>query len=428
MRLPVERIRITAEGALRVLVIALLAGYLAWTIRARTHGTTEDADSAALHDALVRWTTTRAPARVRVDLAYPPAGDQRDWLAALNAAGTHVQWSGPDLLPAAVDIETRVDPAGGADVAVSAPQNEPVILRDTAGILDTARADAYGVRAYVSRPRAAIDAQVGPVRARAALRDSVLLKRLLVIGAAGWETKFTIAALEERGWGVDANVVVSPQTTARQGRIEPIDTARYAAVLVIDTTAARFAAAITRYVRSGGGLIVWSPAARLFSPLAPGKAGALLESDKSVPGDSAPREALDLIPVTALATDAVALEQRGDHVTIAARRVGPGRIIQTGYTDSWRWRMAGSDNAPDDHRAWLAALVANVAYAPRVALTPPPTDPAPLAALVDALGPATSATFRAPLIDPMRMTPLVFAILCIALLAEWTSRRQRGVR
>ncbi len=428
MRLPAERIRIIAEGVLRILVIALLAGYFVWIIRARTHGTSENAESDALHDALVRWTTTRTPARVHVDLAYPPAGDQRDWLAALNAAGTTVQWSGPELRPTALDIEPRVDPAGGADVTVAAPPNVHVILRDTAGLLDSARADAYGVRAFVARPRATIDAQVGPVRARAALRDSIMLKRLLVIGAAGWETKFTIAALEERGWTVDAHVIVSPQTIARQGRIEPVDTARYAAVLVIDTTASRFAPAITRYVRSGGGLIVWSPAARMFSSLVPGRPGALIENAAGVFNDSVPREALDLVPVTALATDAIVLERRGNHVTIAARRVGPGRIIQTGYTNSWRWRMSGGDDAPDDHRAWLAALVANVAYAPRTTLTPPPSDPAPLASLVDALGSATTQTFRAPLIDPMRLAPLIFAILCLALLVEWASRRLRGVR
>ena len=53
------------------------------------------------------------PARVQVDLAHPPAGAQRDWLAALKAAGTDVQWRGEKLLPTAVDIEPRVDPAGG---------------------------------------------------------------------------------------------------------------------------------------------------------------------------------------------------------------------------------------------------------------------------------------------------------------------------
>src|SRR5690606_23842836 len=110
MRSPAERIRRTAEGVLRGIVISLLAGWLVWSIRARTHVAVEHVTSQELREALERCTTWHRPARVPVDLAHPPAGAERDWLAAMSAAGTTVQWSGNALLPTAIDIEPRVDP------------------------------------------------------------------------------------------------------------------------------------------------------------------------------------------------------------------------------------------------------------------------------------------------------------------------------
>src|SRR5690606_21652720 len=98
--------------------------------------------SQELREALERWTTRQQPARVLADLAHPPAGAERDWLAALSAAGTTVQWSGNALLPTAIDIEPRVDPEGGATVTVAAPESASVVLRDARGVIDSAAADA----------------------------------------------------------------------------------------------------------------------------------------------------------------------------------------------------------------------------------------------------------------------------------------------
>lgn len=90
--------------------------------------------------------------------------------------------------------------------------------------------------------------------------------------------------------------------------------------------------------------------------------------------------------------------------------------------------MAGGDNAPDEHRAWLADLVANVAYAPRATIAAPPADPVPVAAIVDRLGPAVPAVMDRSALDPTRLAAWVFTILCMALIAELASRRLRGVR
>lgn len=430
MRSPGSAARSSLEWLLRGAVLVLLAAYLARTIRAQRHGAEERATSSELRSALARWSTVVAPDHVHVVLDHPPAGLERDWLAALPSASTAVAWSGPTLLPSAIAVEPRADPARGAEVSVAAPAGTMVVLRDTVGPLDSARATAIGVRAYLPKPRRTTDAVVGPVVARGAVHDSLSLKKLLVLGPANWETKFTVAALEERGWKVDAHIALSPKGDVQQGEIGAIDTARYSAVLAIDSSAGRYGERIAQYVRSGGGLVLWSPAtkARSLAAIAPGTAGMLQEDEGAAPSDTAPRAALELTPITQLAPDAVVLERRGNDVALAARRVGSGRVIETGYTNSWRWRMAGAgDDAPEQHRAWLASLVANVAYAGRTVIPTPPTDVAPLASLIERLGPSTPDDGQVPR-DPNAIARWMFAMLCIALIIEWASRRLRGVK
>ncbi len=430
-RLPAGVVRPRAEWLLRGLALLLLVWSLVQVVRSRGRGGIETSRSAELRSALARWSTVASPAQVHVRLDHPPPGVERDWLAALPGAGTSVAWSGPSLLPTAITTDPIADPAGGITVSVAAPPEARVVLRDTLGPLDSAQAGAAGVRFDVPKPRNTVDAVVGAVTARDAVHDSLGLHRLLVIGRAEWETKFAIAALEERGWTVDAHIVVSPKSDVRQGRITDIDTANYSAVLAIDTTAARYAPAIARYVREGGGLVLWAPAAKapVLAALAPGLPGTLIPDDGRIPVDSVPREALELTPITSLKPDAIVLERRGDDVALAARRVGPGRVVETGYVNSWRWRMAGGETAPEAHRTWLARLVASVAYATRHAVAAAPTDVAPLATLVDRLGPATSgAITRRDARATERLLRWVFGIVCGALLLEWASRRLRGVK
>lgn len=426
-----SRLRAALEWLLRAIVVGLLLWYLWHTLRVDASDASDGTTSAELSDALSRWSTTAAPARVHVSLDHPPEVQERDWLAALRGAGTAVEWSGPSLLPTAAVLEPRADPAGGADLSVSVPDEAVVLLRDTLGVLDSARAGAGGLRAYLPRPRSTVDAVVGPVSARAALRDSLGFHRLLVIGAANWETKFVTAALEERGWRVDVHVVVSPKGDVRQGTIGTIDTIRYSAVLALDTTAARYADQIGRYVRQGGGLVLWSPAARSrgFTEIAPAAGlGEPLDDQGRPVNDTLPRLDLTLVPLTRVADEAVVLERRGDHVALAARRVGTGRVIETGYANSWRWRMAGGEDAPEAHREWLAGLVAQVAHVERVELDAPPVAPAPLASLIDRLGPASGDAPRGAPTDMSLVIGWIFAVLCASLLLEWASRRLRGVR
>jgi hypothetical protein len=114
---------------------------------------------------------------------------------------------------------------------------------------------------------------------------------------------------------------------------------------------------------------------------------------------------------------------------VAARRFGSGRVIQSGYLDTWRWRMSGSDASPQEHRAWWTDAVANVAYASRPSVSSTKMDNAPVANLIGALGPASSPQHAdlSPASGPIPMW-LLFALLSLTLLAEWSSRRLRGVR
>src|SRR5690606_41870804 len=90
------------------------------------------------------------------------------------------------------------------------------------------------------------------------------------------------------------------------------------------------------------------------------------------------------------------LARRGDDAAAAAWRVGEGKVIQVGYLDTWRWRLAGAgDDTMAELRAWWAAMVSSGAYAPRfpihVAAAPEPT---PLASHVAALGPPSASPPR----------------------------------
>ncbi len=418
--------RSRVDLALRAVVLALLAWRLVLALRAAPDRTTEGATSETLGAALARWTTVSAPGRIHAVLDYPPSEVERDWLAALPGAGTAVAWSGPDLLPTAIGVLPVADPGGGADILVSAPPGSRAAVGGADSRADTTRLADVVARVHVPHPPAIVEAAVGPVRARGSVRDSLGRRRLLVLGRAGWETKFTIAALEERGWTLDARIAVAPAGDVSQGGARaPLDTSVYSAVIAVDSTAGREAARIARFVRSGGGLLLSAAAADApgLRALAPGRAGEPVGDAPRPGGAPVQRSSLQYRPLVGLRPDAVTLERRDGQVVTAARREGIGRVVQTGNLELWRWRMAGGDGASDAHRAWLARLVAGVA---RTVRTPRPAaalDPAPLASLIDRLGPPSTVPIPSsgPIGDPLRIW--AFAVLCAALLAEWLWRR-----
>ena len=166
-----------------------------------------------------------------------------------------------------------------------------------------------------------------------------------------------------------------------------------------------------------------------FVSVRPGATGTV-QIPSSLEGEpgSATLKSLPVVPIVALRSDAVRLESRDGVTTSAARRHNQGRVLQDGRIDTWRWRMSGGDNSPAEHRAWWTKTVSSVAYAPVVQPAEVANDNAPVTRLIAALGPQsqTGPTFASQAGSISLW--LLFAILSLSLLAEWTSRRLRGSR
>lgn len=338
-----------------------------------------------------------------LDSALTPV--ERDWFAAIAHSGSVVTWDAPKIVPIAAALTRMVDPSGVSELEVSAPAKSMIEIRGPAGGLDSITAGNNGARLVIPGSASAMDLQIGTTKVAVAKPDSVVFRKLLVEGAASWETKFTIKALTERGWSVDALTHVAPGVDVREGDPVIPDTSRYAATIAVDSTAALIRRGADAFVRNGGGLVTLSDASTI------GPVGAR----------------------------AIVL-QRGSAGDIRGSRVGNGRVVRVTYKDLWRRRMAAADSVDDPvaaHRELLANIVASVARAPRIA---PRTalrdampidslaDPAPLADMVAKLGYRSAlADAGSPLGDAVP-TSLLFGILIASLLIELVSRRLRGAR
>jgi hypothetical protein len=427
-----ERARRIAEHVLRGVALAALAALVWRAVRPAAPSATRVA-RGDLSVMLERWTET-PPAKGHVVFDRVPDAVTRDWIRALGSAGTAMEWSSSRPLgAAAVVAEPTPEPYGATRVRLAAAAGAPVSIADAAGLLDTL---PHGGASELELGSVAggVRATGATFTASTAARDSVSLRPVLVLGTAGWESKFTIAALEERGWRVASRVRVAPNVEVTQGPLGAIDTSRYSAVVLLDSSAATSAAAIARYVRDGGGVILAGVAVRGggVAGLAAGGMGRRVAGVAGAVTSATPRSGLGVFPVASLEADAVPLESRDDAVTVAARRVGAGRVIQLGYDETWRWRMAGGDEAAAAHREWWSRLVSSVAYAPlvrRASAGDVAIDVAPLASLIDALGgPSPLDPAAAPERDGTRTTRILFALVVGGLLLEWASRRLRGVR
>ena len=420
-----------AERVLRVVGFATLAVALALAVQARTaqpraRVVTPQSLAPILADIVHAADSVSLVADTALDPLY------QDWLAAHRAVGRPVRWSGREVPATAVAVEPLGDPGGGDRVLVAAPGGAMLQLGDSAGRLDSARNAGEGVSFVAPGLVGAAHVSLGRQSARAARTDSVLQRRVVVLGRPSWETKFIVAALEERGWTVDARVPLAPDTATIQGTPAELDTSQVAVVVALDASADRDAARLAAFVRRGGGLVLGPAAASeaAFAGLRAGTPGARVAPGMFEVRAGDPRRALPLVPVETLAADALALERRDGLVAIAARRVGAGRVVQVGYDDTWRWRMTGPEGAAESHRRWWSSLVASAAY--RATLSRPsavPVHDAPLARMVAALGPSDSALHASlTRTGPDRDGPMwwLCALAFTALLVEWGSRRLRG--
>lgn len=429
--------RVRAEWALRGIVIAALAVMLWQTVRAPRAVSGASVSSRGIGgNALMKWSAmATAPGRIELKLDSTPSPVERAWLGALAGAGTRMTWSG-DIDPLIIDARPIAAPAGGTRVFVSAPRGSSVVLSDEVGAIDTIRGQGIGASIALKGAGSRLMARAKGAAASTTRRDSLVVRKVLVIGSAGWESKFVVAALEEEGWKVDAFLRVAPGVAVIQGSFAAIDTSRYSAVVALDSAAAPYAGRIAEFVRAGGGLVLEPGAATLdgMSALRAGDVGNVLSSSGGREGNESVNEGtLPLRPVTYLRADAIPLESRSGSTSLAARRVHAGRVLQTGYDETWRWRMDGGKDGVRDHRAWWADLVSKVAYAPEAprassvsASVPSSGDESPLAALVASIGPATTGKSAGLSATTANWMALLLVLLTVALLTEVASRRSRG--
>jgi len=436
------------EHLLRAIGVAalLLACWMAWfpasaARLAESPRWTPLPDADALAQAFVA--SPRAPRWLT--LSAVPDEERRALLQAGVHAGVPIAWRAADTtsLPAlALSADASADPAGGMVVRVAAPNGVTLELVDSLGWIDSTTSARGGVSWRVPGAPRGVRVHAGANRAMAQPVVAANAFRVRLYGVPGWESRFTTVALEESGWTVDAAFTIAPRVTVRSGRPEALDTARYRVVVALDSTAWTDAAAIARFVRSGGGLVLLGDAAAgapASMPLA-GRIGAL---QAAVPGalrTATPLEGVPLRALTGLLPGSVVLERSGragSPVRVAARVLDAGRVVQAGLSGLWEWRMLGGDDAMDAHRDWWRVMLQRAASArpepppmsPSVA-QPWPGDAAPLADLVARVGPADSA----PTVDPLAegttagLPGWLLLVALAALVGEWWSRRLRGAR
>lgn len=425
--------RVRTEQVLRGIVIAALAVMLWASLHERANAGARTVSARGIgRGALAEWSAlANAPARIHVKLDSIPSRIERAWLSALAGAGSSVTWSG-DLAPVMIDAQPVSSPTGGTKVLVAAPAGSSVLVSDEIGPIDTLRAQNSGAMLTLNAAPDRLTARVNGSVASARTVDSVTLHKVLVIGNAGWESKFAVVALEEEGWKVDASVRVAPGIDVTQGSVGVIDTSSYSAVVALDASASPYASRIVEFARMGGGVVL-SPQAASLGGMASLRAGVVgripSETPRIQPDKSVSASSLALTPITLLRSDAVPLEKRAGLVALATRRFGTGRVLQIGYEDTWRWRMGGNADAVRDHRLWWTGLVASVALARRVQRVADAarTDEAPIAALVGAIGMSTpGAALPALSVNSGDWIVWLFLLLILCVVAEIGSRRLRG--
>lgn len=350
----------------------------------------------------------------------------RDSLAARARAGDAVTWSG-DVAAVATSAEPVRDPS--ARTRISAVSDGAVALGDSLGELDSLPAGGGSIIA--AGLRGAVRVRDGRTRASETASTGLAPGRVFVLGRVGWESKFTIAALEEDGWEVDARLRLSDTLRVTQGASRMPVSGTHAVVVALDTALGADAAQILRFVRAGGGLVLAGEAAAApaFAAIAPARSAARIPGEPGAFDTGEPLHALPLLPLTTLRAEAVVLERRVAAIAVAARRVAAGRVVQSGVEETWRWRMQGGASGAREHREWWTRLVsaaagsapsATAAVAPRVVEAS-----APRAALVQRLGDAVPSAPTIPS-DPRPLPAWLGAITLILLVAEWASRRARG--
>jgi hypothetical protein len=427
------------ELSCRVGAFGLLGWLLGTTVFPSSGRRTQRATGAQVESQLESWTRASPTVTLHGDFAVVPEPWIIAWLAALRHSGHLVTWSGSPE-PVAMSAEALPDPRGGARIDIAAPAGSTVVVRDAAGIIGSVRVARLGASVIGPTIDGSLSGTSSAQSFAVAAPSPIHARAVLIIGAAGWEGKFIASALEERGWPVSVRFSVAPHVDIAQGNAQLLDTSRVAAVIAVDTSVAAFHDAIVRFVQSGGGLVLAGAAG--FAPSVAVLAPVSLEPRVRAtvaPADTIGLGSTGMYPGTSLRADGVVLERRAGRIAMAARRFGAGRVIELGYDDTWRWRMDGGAGSENAHREWWSRVVESVAYAPEdraeEAANPNASSPdnagagsAPLARLVDRLGPSRAASLTATDSGRPIDQRILAALIMLLLLSEWASRRMRGIR
>ena len=427
MRSP-DSVRSLGEGVLRGVSFAALVALAIrlWTGTATTDGSTV-VGSVVLDSALAAW-SLEAPPVVTLNATSVPDRRQRDWLVALRRGGTAFSWMTADSLGGALVMEPGAIPAAAARVTALGAPGGSLMLTDELGRIDSMTTGTGGVATWRASPIGLVRATVNSASAATRVRDSLATRPVLVVGEAGWESKFVTAALEEDGWSVAARLAVAPSALVRQGRAPAIDTSALSAIVVLDSTSSLDAGAVSRFVAEGGGVVAAGAGARhpALRSLLP-RTGRTVDGAVGALMGTSPRDGLDAKTFT-VSAGVVPLERRRDNPVVVGRRVGAGRVVGIGYDDTWRLRMTPPDEAaPDAHRAWWSSLVAGVAHSRLTTRGGASVDEAPLAATVDALGEPLKQGESPSRPPAFPWESVLAAAAVVGLLLEWLSRRLRGM-
>ena len=452
------------RGARTVAVCAVLG--LLWLTWRQGGGGAERAPTiwrALPPDSVAAWTFLRqvatAPRRdtLRLHLDALPVPSVRAGLGTLSRGSVGVQWEDRTWargLAASAQAAARVD--GGWVLQVAAPPGTPLVVADAGSTLDSLTAPANGVMGW---QLAAVDEAVTVRLPTAALQwlpkdepPAVAPRVVRLVASPGWEAKFLTAALEEAGWRVDGALEIAPRAIVRIGAAVPatLTPRTVAAVIVLDSAAADVAA-LTQYVRRGGGLLLAGEAAALarWRAVVPGQVGALEPGLAGALVSDRPRLGLAAVALRP-ASDAVLLAVdtlgvRTVRPLVAARRLGEGRVVVSALHETWRWRMEGRDDGAAAHRRWWLDLVESVSAREssgardRDRPSDWPGAQAPYADLVARIGPPIQSSASPGRSNDAAAGSVVtssgldwrfplFLLALVALLVEWSSRRLRGER
>jgi hypothetical protein len=415
-------------------------------------------------DSTAAWATLRTIAtepsrdtlRWRFE-ALPAPGVRTGLNAVARRAGTVLWEDRTRARGLAASLNPAMHAAGAWRLQVAAPAGAPLVVADAGSTLDSLTVPPTGVMGWQLAALAGVATVRLPTATLPLLspRDPAppAPRVIRLIASAGWEAKFLTASLEEAGWRVDGTLAIAPRAAVRIGAPvpAPLTSRTVAAVVVLDSANADVAA-ISRYVRGGGGLLLSGEAAALsrWRPLVPVQVGTLVAGLAGALTSDRPRlglAAYALRPaVDAALLVADTLGARTVRPLVVARRLGAGRVGVSALHETWRWRMEGREDGAAAHRRWWLNLVESVAGSAGLVGAPAfPVDPrwpgaqAPYADLVARLGPPVapvalpSGSAAAPVRTAAPAARIdwrlpLFLLAMAGLLVEWSSRRLRGAR